>query len=279
MVIARLLAAVLALILLFPALAAADEPVLTIDIAGQQRQLTRAQLLADPALETIAVASDIAYGRAMTYRAVPLDRLLAGIDLPHDQVLEAVASDGFVGLLPPDSVIHPQAGGARAYLAIEPADRPWPLLPNGKASAGPFYVVWAGPGAAQVKGEQWPYQVVTLRSSASPVDRWPALAVDPALPADSPVRAGEALFLSQCFACHKLNGAGNAEMGPDLNLPFNPTEYFKPEALKRYIRNPSALRRWPDMQMKGFSPASLSDQEIDLVIAYLAHMAGRKVSP
>ena len=275
----RLVLAVTLALGFLPALAAADEPVLTIDIAGTQRQLTRTQLLGDPAIATIKVANDIAYGRTMTYRAVPLDRLLAGIDLPHDQVLEAVASDGFVGLLPPDSVLHPPAAGARAYLAIEPAENPWPLLSNGKASAGPFYVVWAGPGAAQVKSEQWPYQVVTLRSAASPVDRWPALAVDPALPADSPVRAGEVLFLSQCFACHKLNDAGSAEMGPDLNLPLNPTEYFKPDALKRYIRNPASLRHWPDMQMKGFSEASLSDHEIDLVIAYLTHMAGRKVQP
>src|SRR4029077_7381734 len=126
---------------------------------------------------------------------------------------------------------------------------------------------------------QWPYQVATIRNADSPAKRWPALAVDPALPADDPVRAGQALFVTQCLVCHKMNGAGSAALGPDLNLPENPTQYFLPDPLRRYIREPASLRHWPGMQMKGFSPETLSDHEIDLIIAYLAHMAGRKVSP
>jgi hypothetical protein len=33
------------------------------------------------------------------------------------------------------------------------------------------------------------------------------------------------------------------------------------------------------MMMKGFSKEALSDHEIDLIIAYLSHMAGRKALP
>jgi mono/diheme cytochrome c family protein len=257
----------------------ASEPVLTIDIAGKVRSLTRGQLLGDSATAPIDVLRDTAYGRTMHYRALPLDRLLAGLDLPRDQILEAVAMDGFIDMLPVDLVLHPPPGGARAYLAIEPADAPWPAIKGGHASAGPFYVVWLNPEAAGVRSEQWPYQIVAIRSADSPAKRWPALGVDPSLLAGDPVRAGQTLFVTQCLVCHKLNGAGSADVGPDLNRPENPTEYFQQSALKRYIRDPSSLRHWSKMRMTGFSQEQLSDHEIDLIVAYLGHMAGRRAPP
>jgi mono/diheme cytochrome c family protein len=252
---------------------------LTVEVGGRVRHFSRAELLSDPALTVIEVRRDNAYGSAMRYRALPLAHLLSGFDLPRDQILETVASDGFIGLLPVDLVLHSRPEQAQAYLAIEPPDAPWPLLPGGQHSAGPFYIVWLHPEASGVRSEQWPYQVATIRNADSPAKRWPALAVDPALPSGDPVRAGQALFVAQCLVCHKMNGAGSAALGPDLNLPENPTQYFLPGALHRYIREPAALRHWAGMQMKGFSPGALSDREIDLIIAYLAHMAGRKVSP
>jgi mono/diheme cytochrome c family protein len=118
--------------------------------------------------------------------------------------------------------------------------------------------------------------IAAIRSADSPAERWPALAVDPKLASDDPIRAGQALFITQCLVCHKLNGTGSASVGPDLNSPMNPTEYFKEAALHQYIRDPASLRRWSEMRMQGFDKDALSDREIDLVIAYLRHMAGRK---
>ena len=259
--------------------AAASEPVLNLDIGGVKRSFTRDELLANPATTEIDILRDATYGGEMHYRAVPLQALVAGLTLPPDQVLEAVASDGFVGLLPAELVLNAPIGGAQAYLAIEPADAPWPKLKGKEVSAGPFYVVWLMPEASGVRSEQWPYQVAAIRSADSPAKRWPALGVDPALEAGDPIRAGQTLFVTQCLACHKLNGAGSSDVGPDLNLPENPTEYFQERALARYIRDPSAVRHWPAMQMKGFDNEALRDREIALVIAYLRHMAGRKSLP
>jgi len=39
------------------------------------------------------------------------------------------------------------------------------------------------------------------------------------------------------------------------------------------------LRHWPTMQMNGFDKEALSDREIDLIVDYLSHMAGRRPSP
>jgi mono/diheme cytochrome c family protein len=138
-----------------------------------------------------------------------------------------------------------------ALLAIEPADIPWPPLPGKTASAGPFYIVWTGASAATIRSEQWPYQVARLASQPSPAARWPALGVDPALPATHPVRAGQALFVTQC-SCHTLNGAGASTVGPDLNQPMNPTEYLTPAGLHALIRDPKSVRHWPKQQMPGF---------------------------
>jgi mono/diheme cytochrome c family protein len=100
--------------------------------------------------------------------------------------------------------------------------------------------------------------------------------VDETLPADSPIRAGQALFITQCMVCHTLNGAGSAHVGPDLNIPQNPTRYLTSPALRQLIRNPASVRTWPDMKMQGFDQDALSDREIDLITQYMAHMAGRK---
>jgi hypothetical protein len=54
---------------------------------------------------------------------------------------------------------------------------------------------------------------------------------------------------------------------------MSPTEYFTASALKRYIRDPSSVRDWPDRKMPAFDPASLSDAEIDLIVSYLQHKA------
>jgi mono/diheme cytochrome c family protein len=256
--------------------AQAAEPTITVTVGNDTRSFTRAELLARPDVAIVAVVRDVTYRMPMTYRAVPVASLLAGMALPPDSVIEAVTLDGFIAQLPPDLLLSRDEGKAVAWLAIEPADHPWPPIPGKDASAGPFYIVWTGAAVATIRSEQWPYQMAKLVSQPSPAARWPALAVNSALPPSDPVRAGLALFVVQCLPCHKLNGAGASDVGPDLNLPQNPTEYFTPQALHDLIRNPRAVRSWPALVMPAFTEDALSDREIGLVIAYLKHMAGRK---
>jgi hypothetical protein len=79
---------------------------------------------------TIEVARDITYRLPMSYRAVQVAALLAGMTLPPDSVIEAVALDGFVAQLPPDLMLNTDNSKAVAWLAIEPADHPWPPIPG-----------------------------------------------------------------------------------------------------------------------------------------------------
>ncbi|WP_321843895.1 cytochrome c [Paraburkholderia bannensis] len=258
---------------------AAAQPVIELTLGNQTQSFSQAQLLARSDAADIRVARDVAYGTPSAYRAVPLADLLEGASLPADSVLEARATDGFAAQLPMDLVRNRDAAKAVAWLAVEDPAHPWPKLPGKPVSAGPFYLVWVGTQAASVRSEQWPYQIAKLATQPSPSARWPVLAVDPALPATDPVRAGQSLFITQCLACHRLNHAGSADTGPDLNVPMNPVEYFQPAALHRYIRNPASVRNWPGRAMPAFPPEQLSDREIDLIVAYLAYMAQRKVQP
>ncbi|WP_416466380.1 c-type cytochrome [Pseudomonas sp. LFS044] len=245
---------------------------LHLELGSLSRKWDSAQLLSLPQAREISVDQDVSYKRPMRYRAVPLATLLQGIKA--DDHLQAVALDGFAAEMPAAPLL--QDGPARAWLAIEEPARPWPALGKGKPSAGPFYLVWTDPQASGIRPEQWPFQIATIRRLAAVEARFPALLPDPMLTKDDPVRQGFALFQQNCLACHRLNGAGDAQFGPDLNVPHNPTEYFQPGFLRQYIRNPQSLRQWPQARMPGFAESVLSEQELDALLAYLKHMAGRK---
>ncbi|GLK89751.1 cytochrome c [Pseudomonas turukhanskensis] len=245
---------------------------LTLTLPSGTRTLSTAELLNHPQLQDIDIAQDVAYERPMHYRAIPVAVLLDGVKASDH--LQMVALDGFAAELPAGPLL--QTTGSRAWLAIEDPAQPWPALGNGKPSAGPFYLVWTTPEVSHIGPEQWPFQVAKISRIAPVAERFPALM--PAADASAEVQAGFAQLQKNCMACHRLNGAGDAQFGPDLNVPHNPTEYFAEGYLARYIRDPQSLRRWPQGKMPGFSAQVLSDEELRQLIGYLRHMAGRKAS-
>lgn len=247
---------------------------LAINVGGE-RSLTTDQLLTRPDVATIRVPNDVTFHRTMTYRAVPLRALLGIAQLPAGTELQITATDGFVTHFSSDLLFGDAKKRAEPWLAIESPDEPWPRV-SGSGDIGPFYVVWIDPASSGVTSEQWPFKVDAIRIAPTLAARWPQLAVDKSVPANSPVRRGQSVFASQCMVCHKMNGAGDASMGPDLDLPHNPTEYFQPWVLKSFIRDPKSIRAWPEMKMPGFDKNALSDSDLDAVIAYLGYMAKRR---
>lgn len=260
------------LLLLCPPLQAAQ---LNLELGPDSRTWQTEELLKHPQAQDITIKDDVSYKRDMHYRAVPIAVLLQGVKA--DDHLQAVALDGFAAELSAAPLLNQQ--GARAWLAIEDPAAPWPSLSAGKPSAGPFYLVWTDPQEGHISPEQWPFEVAAIKRLAAVAERFPALRPDPRLAVNDPVNQGFVLFQKNCLACHRLNAAGDSQFGPDLNIPYSPTEYFAPDFLKRYIRDPQSLRRWPQAKMPGFSSSVLADSELDLLVAYLRHMAGRKQAP
>ncbi|HVC16034.1 MAG TPA: cytochrome c [Rhodanobacter sp.] len=232
------------------------------------------ELLKRNDVRTITVPADIAFGRRMHYHAVPLVALLGGITSADH--LQFIAADGFAAEIPAALLLDRHGG--EAWLAIEDPAGSWPALPRNHGHAGPFYLVWTHPQVSHVGPEQWPYRLAMIRKLAGVAARFPAILPDPSLPPDSPVRRGFVVFQRTCFACHTLNGEGDARLGPDLNVPHNPTEYLPADLLRAYIRDPQSLRRWPQARMQGIDKQVLPDADLDALLAYLRHMAGRKVA-
>ena len=73
--------------------------------------------------------------------------------------------------------------------------------------------------------------------------------------------------------CHRMKGAGAGDVGPDLGQPMSPTQYLTPRRPAGAIRNPKAVRTWPQQQMPAFDAQALPDADLDAVIAYLGYMA------
>jgi mono/diheme cytochrome c family protein len=264
---------VLALLLIGYARAGQAEPsTLSLELNGQTRHFSAVELLANPGTHTLDVPRDPSYGQSMQYLAIPLLELMSGLRTDATDAIEARANDGFVSQLPWSLIEQVASGGAVAWIAIEDPAHPWPNLPNKSHSAGPFYLVWQHPERSGVTSEQWPYALASLTGVSDPLLRWPQLSISASLPTDHPSRRGQAVFLVQCLPCHRLYGAGAGDQGPDLGLPMAATAYMTQAGLKALLRNPAAVRSWPQQQMPAFDANTLPDADIDAVIAYLTRI-------
>jgi mono/diheme cytochrome c family protein len=258
------------------AVAEGASPELTVTVAGRMQKYTAEALLAHASAVTISVPQDVAYKRPMSYRAVPASALLAR--LAREDTVRFVASDGFVTTLPAAPLLSTSEEAPRAYLAVEAANAPWPPLKAGsKDTAGPFYLVWLRPERGRISPEQWPYAVASIDDVPPIAVRFPTIAPAASVPGADPIRRGFAVFANNCLPCHTLNLAGDARVGPDLNVPFNPTEYMREDFLRQQVRNPQAVRAWPGAKMPGFSLEAISNRELEDLLAYLYYMAKRKV--
>jgi mono/diheme cytochrome c family protein len=270
----RLVLAALALVSLH---ALAREATLAI-VADNHRQVySQSQLLSRRDVQMITVDDSVYRKRFSHFKAIPLAALFQGAAIPDLAVIQCNARDGFSANLEKTRLFSTDPGASTPFLAIEEPNRPWPHLAGKAVSAGPFYLVWTNPQASAIGREEWPYQLASFNVLPDPHSVFPG--IYPAADAAANVQNGFKSFQKNCFACHKMNGAGAASIGPDLNLPKNPTEYFEPKALAAFIRDPASVRTWPAMVMRRFSETAISDAELSDLIAYLRYMSSRRDTP
>ena len=244
------------------------DPVLTIQTEEGTKTFARSALLARSDLKTLELDNDPAYDRPMTFKAVAMAALLDGLQL-SGEILEFRALDGFAAPISTERLLRDDENSAKAYIAIEPEEG-WPWLKKKGESAGPFYLVWEDPEMSGVVPEEWPYMIAEIVEQANLKATYPKMV--PAEKAAKSVHKGFQVFARNCLACHQMNGEGQAWLGPDLNVPMNPTEYFKADALKRLIRDPSSVRVWGGAKMPPFPESVISSADLSDLLSYLKHM-------
>lgn len=235
---------------------------------------------------SVTVERDPAYAanpewkdRSITYAAVPLASLFDGLVFSEKATVQFHCLDGFSAAIAKERLVNRSEKGAVAYLAIEDPAHLWPPLRRGSpATPGPFYLIWKHPERSRIAREEWPFQLSGFEVKGSLESRFPSIVPGPGLKETDPVMRGYRLFTTNCFSCHRMNGQGESEVGPDLNLPFGPTEYFKDKYLRMLIRNPQNVRHWPEGRMAEFSSADLNDAQIDDLMKYLRYMSARKTA-
>ena len=253
-------------------------PTFSIVIGEKINRWSTEALLKSPYLKTIKTKTDPAYKRPMEFQAIPLYRLFDELKVEKQneagETLLFSCRDGFSAPISKEKILNKDPKRAIAYIAIEPLGSKWPAMKsNSPTSAGPYYLIWENPEFSKIGNEEWPQQLLSFTLKPS---------VEKLFPNTVPVanlKKGYQLFVQNCFMCHTINGQGASELGPDLNIPYNPTEYMNRDFLRKLIRNPQSLRRWPQSKMSAFDKAILPDEDLDQIIAYLKHMAKHKKTP
>ncbi|MBI2712098.1 MAG: cytochrome c [Bdellovibrio sp.] len=255
------------------------EPEITLKSSKKNLTLRRGELLKRSDVTTIEISDDpLAPGKKIQYTAVPVYALLEGLSIPENSTIHYVCSDGFAASIPNSQLKNKSPAKAIAYLAIEKSTDRWPVVEPGKTETpGPFYIVWKNAKASGITRESWPYHVVGFEIRQSMQDLYPNIFPEAKLAETHPVKRGFEVFKRNCFACHTLNLQGDGRMGPDLNVPYSPTEYFQPFALKTLIRNPQSLRHFTEGKMHPFPKEIIPDSELSDLVLYLKHMSKRKV--
>lgn len=252
----------------------AGEAALTLATSTDKKIFLLSDLLKRNDLETIEVAKDPAYqGKPTTYQAVAAYKLFNQINIADDAVIQFKALDGFSAVLSKQRLLNSSSDQSIAYIALEPSDKKWPALKPGQPSAGPFYLIWKNPELSHIGTEEWPFMLAGFEVKGTLESLYPKIFPSVKIQKSSAIYKGFQGFVKNCFACHTMNKSGSSNMGPDLNLPMNPTEYFKMATLKKLIRNPQNLRHWPGSRMTAFDEKMLPESDLNNIIAYLGHMA------
>jgi mono/diheme cytochrome c family protein len=261
-----------------PGVMAAEDPKLYLKSPSKTITFSRSQLLARKDAVRVEVPDDATYqGRKMVYTAVPIRNLFKDLPIADDATLLFRCLDGYSAPISKDRLLSEK--GSIAYLAIEKPKEKWGPVhpPTQMESAGPFYIIWKNPKELDISKEEWPFQLSGFEVQNSMAVTYPAIFPNKSVAADSAITRGFQQFTKNCFTCHSMNLQGNMNVGPDLNIPMNPTEYYSEKILKKLIRDPRSLRKWPTAKMYGFGEETISEDGLNDLIAYLKHMADQKV--
>jgi len=251
------------------------ESTFTINAGNKTLRWTTSELLKNA--QIITLETDPTYnGKLKKFKAVPVSTLLKDVPFKEGEMLQFTCLDKFSAPIDKDKLLSTDSKKAVAYLAVEDPKEPWPAVSQKVKTAGPFYLIWKNAEASKIGSEEWPFQLESFTVKASLAETYP-LIFPHEKTASSDAKSGFKIFTKNCFACHKMNGQGLGDMGPDLNLPMSVTEYWQKKAFAKLVRDPRQVRTWPNLQMNiHFPEKDISNKELDQLWAYFEQMAKQR---
>lgn len=261
--------------LLFISAHAFAEPTFTIYAGSKTFKWTTSELLKNA--QTVNLETEPTYkGKLKKFKAVPVSTLLKDVPFKQDEMLQFTCLDKFSAPIDKDKLLSKDPQKAIAYLAVEDPKEPWPSVSKKIKTAGPFYLIWKNAEASKIGSEEWPFQLESFTVKGSLLETYPLIFPNEKT-ASSDAKSGFKVFTKNCFACHKMNGQGLGDMGPDLNLPMSVTEYWQKKAFQKLVRDPRQVRAWPNLQMNvHFAEKDISNKEIDQLWTYFEQMAKQR---
>jgi len=224
---------------------------------------------------TLPSAPEYSENKSVTFEGYALEDILALLPKTEptqdDKSLDVrfVANDGYVVTAHKEGLYNGK--GVVAFRDVDaPAGEKWKTFLIGKTTVtpAPFFLVWGG--GIKHDGDvayPWPFQLARIELVSR--DAAPAVVVPKSK--DAKVVEGFNFYRTRCLVCHSVNLAG-AEVGPEMNVPQNITEYRSRAYFNAFVRNPSSFRARSRMEAK-----NLSTNELDAVWAYLKSMKNQKV--
>ena len=252
----------------------ANEPALIIIYDANEKHYRLSELINHKDAVNVSLEKDPIYpDHNVTYQAIPLTSLFRHISVTGGAIIEFTTEDGYNAPVDSNKLLNSDKKLPTAYLAIEDPKNKWPVLKKQKRSAGPLLLIWRNAHPGSIDSVKWPYWIKKFEVKGGLKELYPAI-----FPKSKKYKKGFQIFYQNCFSCHTLNKQGAATLGPDLNYPHSPTEYFKEAYLRKLIREPSSLRHWPNSKMGFFSESKLSNKELNALLEYLKHMSKNKVN-
>lgn len=217
----------------------------------------------------IVTVDDPVYKKKKQYEAFPLINVLNFLNLKNKlEPIEFTCSDGYKPVVEMDLIEKGQP-----YLAFRDIEnKDWEEFSVGKSkkTPGPFYLIWP----LKIEEANWPYQIVGISQINFQENYSKIFPSGKKLPGE--VTRGFNVFRKHCLKCHSINLEGG-ELGPELNIPKNITEYRSRKFLKKFILDSNSFRfKSPMPPFKDI----LTNQEIDEVLSYISWMSRSKsISP
>lgn len=261
-------------LLFLPSSLLANEPALIIIHDEHETHYRLSELIKHKDVVNVSLQKDPVYpAHNLTYQAIPLTSLFRHISVAEGAIIEFTTEDGYNTPVEGNKLLNSDKERPTAYLAIENPRNKWPVLKKQKRSAGPLLLIWRHVQPGSIDSVKWPYWIRKFEVKGGLKQLYPAI-----FPKSKKYNKGFQIFHQNCFSCHTLNKQGAATLGPDLNYPHSPTEYFRDAYLRKLIREPSSLRHWPNSRMGAFSESKLTNKELNALLEYLKHMSKNKVN-